>query len=273
MLFGGELCDGKLILGAKYSNSTFANISFLQAKLRHGTFRNCVFVECYFRRTDIRNSSFIGCKFINCNFGHVIIRDCDFRYAEFRGTAPAFSEITHSAPQQANLKHELFDALSRASEDMGNRIDARRYRLAGIEALNKHLSAAVRAESTWYAEHFDVLGRIGAALTLLWHRFNRLLWGHGESAWRLLTSAALAVLAIFPVLFLIFRSGLEVEGAEPKGADFIWLSTSNFLLLDRLSDVTLTSGPTHTVAAVEAIAGVVFAGMFVTLLIRALLRR
>jgi hypothetical protein len=273
LLFASQLCNDEVVPGPTYANCTFANVSFLRTKISHGTFRNCVFIECYFRKSELRGSTFVGCKFINCNFTHITIRDCDFRYAEFRGTTPPFRELVHSAPQQANLRYELFNALSRVAESAGSGEEARRYRLAGIEALDKHLRSAVKADSSWYKEHFDVLGRLGALLRLAWHHVNRVLWGHGESAWRLLASASVTALIVFPVLFVVFQNGVGVPVGEPTAPDYLWVSLSNFLLLDRISDVVLTSWVTQSLSSVEALLGVVFAGMYVTLLVKALLRR
>jgi hypothetical protein len=272
-LFAGQLADDAVIQDPEFANSTFANVSFLRAKVTGGTFRNCVFMECYFRKAEFRETSFVGCKFINCNFTHVSVRDCDFRYAEFRGSAPPFQETLHSAPQQANLRYELFDGLARAAHSAGHAAEARRYKVASIDALDLHLRAAVRGDSAWYREHYDVVGRVQAALRLGWHRVNRLLWGHGESAWRLLSSAAIATLLIFPILFLALQSGVRLPEEQAAASDYLWLSLSNFLLLDRISDAELTTWSTQTLASIEALLGVIFAGMYVTLLVKALLRR
>ena len=273
VLIAGQLADDTAMQRPDFANSTFANVSFLRAKVTGGTFRNCVFIECYFRKGEFRDTTFVGCKFINCNFTHVSIRDCDFRYAEFRGTAPPFQEMLHSAPQQANLRNELFDGLARVAQASGQAAEARRYKAAAIDALDLHLRAAVRGDSAWYREHFDLVGRAQAAFRLGWHHLNRLLWGHGESAWRLLSSAAIAALLVFPILFLAFQSGVKIPDEQAVTSDYLWLSLSNFLLLDRISVAELTAWPTQALAAIEALLGVVFAGMYVTLLVKALLRR
>jgi hypothetical protein len=272
-LLAGQLCDDAELAKPSYANSTFANVSFLRAKVLRGTFRNCVFIECYFRKADLRESSFVGCKFIECNFTHVTIRDCDFRYAEFRGIHPPFSELEHSAPQQANLRYELFSRLAAVAETAGDLHDSRRYRVAAIDAPDNHLRAAVRAESTWYREHFDALARAAALVRLLWHKLNNVLWAHGESAWRLLLSALSLALVAFPVLFILLKSGLADADEKVGSADYLWLSLSNFLLLDRVSSVVLTAWYTRSLSALEALLGVIFAGMYVTLLVKALLRR
>lgn len=48
---------------------------------------------------------------------------------------------------------------------------------------------------------------------------------------------------------------------------------SNFILLDKLSSVPEASTYIRAVSAFEALSGIIFAGLFVTLVVKALLRR
>jgi hypothetical protein len=273
LVIAGDRREHIVIDDAKYSHTTFVSCSFLDSEIKSGQFLDCVFVECYFRRTQFRATAFIGCKFINCNFGHVAIQSCDFKYSEFRGSAPPFSEMRHSAPPEPNLREALFSRMAMAADQAGEREEARAYRLAAISAQNEHLRAAVRSDSKWYREHYDLPRRAGALLTLFWHWFNKYLWGHGESAWRLLLSALIVVGAVFPLLFFFAREGLSDPAGALATGDYFWLSLSNFLLLDRLSEIGLVSTTSRALAAVQALSGIVFAGLYVTLLVKALLRR
>jgi hypothetical protein len=272
-LFAGVRVDGAAIEDARYSHSTFANVSFLNTHVRSGQFLDCVFVECYFRKAELKESKFVGCKFINCNFSHCTLASCDFRYADFRGSGPPYGELKYTAPTEPNLREELFSRLSAAAAASGNLRDARSYRIAAIDAQNDHLLGAVRADSTWYRDHYDMAGRVGALARLFWHYLNRYLWRHGESAWRLFLSAAVIVFLLFPLLLLLNRDGLISDGRAPSLADVLWLSLSSFLLQDRLSAISLTTTSTLAISAIEGFLGVIFAGMYVTLLVKALLRR
>jgi prepilin-type processing-associated H-X9-DG protein len=271
LLFASQMADREEIDGANYSNSTFANVSFLDGHIRSGTFRNCVFAECYFRRASIRNTTFVGCKFINCNFSHVTVRTSDFRYAEFRGSHPPYAEFRYSAPSEPNLRAELFARISLAAIASGDVVESRKYRLAALDARKEHLKAALASSSTWYSEHYPLSKKLLVAGSLFWHYLNRLLWRHGESAWRLLACTLLLIIGILPCLYWIF--GNEFTPPVDRIAETMWLSVSNFLSIDRLSNVVPSSGLTRALCAVEALSGVIFGGLFVTVLVKALLRR
>lgn len=251
----------------KFSHSTFVNVSFLNTAVGSTEFLDCTFIQCYFRGAQLEGSSFVGCKFIDSTFHKAKVSTCNFRYATFRRSVIPYSELQFSAPPEPNLRHALFTDLSRAALEVGDEDNARRYRLAAIEAQNEHLRAAVKHKSKWYTEHFPWDRRIGAALELVWHFINKLLWRHGESAPRLLASGLVVSLLVFPVLFAI---------RPPAGAswgDLVWLSLSNILSLDRLSEIESTTGYVRALSAVEGLVGIAFAGLIVTLILKALLRR
>lgn len=267
-LFASERLDGTDVVGRQISHSTFVNLSFLDGKIQHSKFINCIFVNCYFRKAEINASAFVGCRFIDCNFDFSTIRNSDFKYAKFQRSVLPYRDMQFSAPSEPNLRRDLFHELSRSADSIGDVEGARAYRLAAISATNVHLWAGVKAQSTWYAEHFPIERRLSAGLTLVWHYVNRVLWQHGESAWRLLRSALIAVVGLFPLLLFMGR-----DNSSGSFGEAIWLSASNFLLLDRLSDLPADSTYLRIVCAAEALSGIVFAGLFVTLVVKALLRR
>lgn len=269
-VFASERLDATDLSGRQISHSTFVNLSFLEGKIQHSKFVNCIFIDCYFRKAEINASAFVGCRFVDCNFDFSTIRNSDFKYSKFRRTVLPFRDMQFSAPSEPNLRRDLFHELSRSADGVGDVDSARSYRLAAIEATNLHLWAGVKAQSTWYAEHFPIDRRISAGLTLIWHYVNRALWQHGESAWRLLRSALIAVFGLFPLLLF---AGRGAAGSHVGYGESMWLSASNFLLLDRLSDVGVGSTYLRVVSATEALSGIVFAGLFVTLVVKALLRR
>jgi hypothetical protein len=247
------------------------NISFLNAQLVSAKFVDCIFVECYFRKSQLRDSTFIGCRFIDCNFDFADLSSCDFRYSKFRGSVLAYDELRYSAPSEPNLRRDLFFDLSRAASALGNDNEARSYRLAAIDAANENLRGAVLAKSAYYKEHYPLDRRAGAFLTLVWHQLNRWLWRHGESAWRLLSVALLAAFGLFPLLLFLGRGG--TGRAHVDYGDAIWMSVSNFLSVDRVSDLPADSAYLQAASAAEGLLGVVFAGLYVTLVVKALLRR
>ncbi|MEV4261649.1 pentapeptide repeat-containing protein [Kribbella sp. NPDC049584] len=265
LLFASQFADGNRIKNAKYAHCTFAHISFKGVELTNSSFLNCVFVGCYFRDAMFSASHFVGCRFIDCNFKDVKLRASDFRYAQFRGCYLPSPELLLSAPGEPNLQMTLFAELSRAADSLGDQGEAREYKLASIRATNAHLRAAVKAKNSWYEAHYPLGRRIDAMGTLGWHTLNRVLWKHGESAWRLLIIATVVALVLFP---LAFKVAVDLPFGEA-----VWLSLSNFLSLDRLSSAQTTTTTARILSTLEGLSGVLFAGMYVTLLLKALLRR
>jgi hypothetical protein len=260
--------DGQDVAEAQYEHSTFVNVSFKRCRISRSSFRNCTFIDCYFRQADLDTSSFVGCTFINCRFPKVIVRGSDFSYAEFRGCHIDFSLMQFSLPQEPNVLLPLAENLGREAEAVGLAADARRYRLRALVARRDHLRATVFAESDWYRKKFDPVDRVWAALQIAWYYLNSALWRHGESATRLLLVGLTLILVVFPLLLV----SAAADGSLAWGSA-TWLSLSNFLLLDRLSNVSAVTGLTAALSALEAALGIIFAAMFVSLLIKALLRR
>jgi hypothetical protein len=169
------------------------------------------------------------------------------------------------------LRAELFARISLAAVASGDVAEARRYRLAAVDAHKEHLRAALTSTSTWYVEHYPLSKKLLVAGSLFWHYLNRLLWRHGESAWRLLVCTLVLIIGILPCLYWLF--GSEFSRPLDGFTEAMWLSVSNFLSIDRLSDLAPSSGLTRALCAIEALSGVIFGGLFITVLVKALLRR
>ncbi len=265
--FASARLDGQELVDAEYRHCTFINVSFKSAKLTRSRFIDCIFVDCYFRQSDLRQSSFTGCRFVDCLFSKVAIVASDFRYARFRGCHPSFADFSTSMPIEPNLRIEVAEQCAIAAEQAGDVGDARRYRLAVIEARNLHLRAAVAGETQWYRDHFDTIARLSAVAELAWHRLNRALWLHGESARRLLGSLLLFLLVLFPVINYI------ALGPGNPLSEVFWWGVGNFLSLDLVDLAGEATGGALVAASMEAAIGVLFFGLFVTVLIKRLSKR
>lgn len=265
-----ELDDIKVQQG-EYSHCSFINVGFLGARLESCRFRQCIFVNCYFRKATLSSSAFVGCTFIDCNFnGTKVDGRCDFRYVRLRGCFLPYAEFELAMPSEPNLKEKLAQENSVAAAHLGNVAEARLYRLLALEARRQHLERAVKAESAYYATHFDTIGRIVSAFQLAWFYLNRILWKHGESAARLVWVSLIMVLAVSPMMLALFGG---LPKTETSWSALIWLSVSAFLSIDRLSSTIPTTAPGRTIVAIDAALGVIFIGLYLSVLVKALLRR
>jgi hypothetical protein len=272
-LFASQRLDGEHLDGSAFEHCTFANISFKEAELHGGRFVDCTFVDCYFRKTIIKDCSFSASRFVDCEFPKVEIQSCDLRYVRFRGCCVDYSEVDLSMPSEPNLCQAVASNLAREAEALGQSRMARKFRLRAIRADEQNLRAAVAGSSSWYREHYRGGARVRALWSLGRSYLNRVLWGYGESTWKLVLNTAVVALVVFPLAFLVLRGGLQASSGAIGWWGAVTLSFDNLLPVGNLSRITVVSPVCQALASFEAVVGVVFAGLFVTLLFRWIVRR
>lgn len=274
-IFAAKRLDGQSLGGYEIVHSTFANISFLTAKISKCRFKDCVFVGCYFRRTELENVEFEACKFLSCDFANVSISGCDFRHSRFAGCFISFAKLSLSLPQEPNLRQEICKNLAIEAAKSGFQREARKYRMAEIRAHEKDLKSAMLGTSDWYKKHYDTLGRIGAGFRLFGSKINGYVWGYGEKASKLLVNFALLAFVVFPLLFYLFRGGLRrVDQTEITFSDYILLSLQNTLRPSILNQtIQVVSGGARWIALLESFLGILLAGLLVSYLFRWIIRR
>ncbi|PLW83916.1 hypothetical protein CWI75_00715 [Kineobactrum sediminis] len=273
LLFAAERLDGKVLEAVEFAHCTFANVSFKEAQLKQCKFVNCAFLNCYFRKTSIQGSAFLGCKFIACEFPKATVHSSDFKYSKFSQCRIAFDELEHSLPREPNLREELCHDLSIASDALGDNRDARRYRLKAIEARTEHLKAAVLGRSTWYETHYAGLRKAKAFSDLVGHWLNGFVWGHGEKWWVLLRNLFILAFVVFPSILWFVRTGLTRGGEVLTLWEVIWLSVTTIIPVDGVTDaVQATSLMARLALVAEGFVGIVAAGLFVALFVRAIVK-
>ena len=271
---GGQRLDGQTILDADYKHCTFANHSFLKAKILNGVFLNCVFIGCYFRRAELQNTRFMGCRFIDCNFSNISLKSCDFKYSVFHGCQLPFDEFVHCLPSEHNLREEITRNLTIESSKLGLAREARSYRMEEIQAHEKHLLAAVKGNSDWYQKHYDSLRRIGALRQLLLSLLNRWLWGYGQRAWVLVRNLLLVSVVIFPILFYLLRDELKhVSGRAPGFMEIILFSFENVIPVGGISNVVAVGNVARLFVGIESILSVIAIALFASYIFRWSLHR
>jgi len=272
--FAAQRHDETVIKSPRYEHCTFANLSFKGAKFKSGTFIDCIFIGCYFRRAELTDCHFIGCRFFDCNFNHIALKSCDFRFSVFRRCHVAYSELEYSLPREPNLREELARNLSVESSRLGLSKEARRYRIAEIRAHEEHLRAAILGKSQWYKDHFDGLGRFQAFLEWMLSLLNRWLWGYGEHAGVLVRNLIVLAFFVFPILFHIFKDQLSHTSERPiEILDPLFFSLENVIPAGVVSGIVATGSTTRFLAGLESLFGVVAIALFAAYVFRWSLHR
>lgn len=273
-LYSAQRLDGKTISAVIFEHCTFANISFKQATLERCRFVNCAFVDCYFRHTKLVNCAFEGCKFVESDFDAPEFIDCTFAFIEFRRCFIPFKSFKHALPIDPGHRHRLADELAREAGKAGELRDARGYRLIGEDAYERHLANLVWASGgAYYEKRRPSRERFEAALEWLTRKFNRHLWGYGERGTILARSFLIVGVIIFPVLFRLLSQGdLSHRGKELSVTEYVLFSFDNLLAATGFSEVSV-DGMTRWLVGLEVFAGLVFIGLFISLVFNWIRRR
>lgn len=274
-LFQADRVDEQVFEGAHFSHCTFANVSFMKAKLLSCTFENCTFIDCYFRRTVIDSSRLLGCKFVTCDFPKTTFRQVTFVYPQFRACSIPFDDVDASLPTQPNLRRNMADNLAREAEAAGTTRDARMYRLRAHEALERYLWNGATGADQWSRDHFPGLAdRSLAGLRVVGRWLNRFLWGYGERGWVLARNAVVLAAVFFPAMFYLLRDDLSQQNGGTVGtASYFLLSLDNLLNRTGFSGVEPTTALARAVVGFEVLVGLAIIGLGIALLLRWITRR
>lgn len=268
VLFIDQRFEGKELRGVSFRQCTFANVSFKGSRLIDCHFSACVFEGCYFRGAKLKECHFPASRFIACEFTKANVYACGLGTTRFQRTAPRFSILEASLPGEANLRRDLCQNLASEAAAFGFERDARRYRLESIRANEQALWRGFLWADAYSENHYPGFERLMALIAYLFSRLNGALWGHGEYIRRLLGNLAV-VIATGTILLFLLKQHLE-------GPSSIWdclaLAVASVLNNTGAVKTQATDGATVVVLALSA-SGLLFLGLFVTYMFRAVTRR
>lgn len=271
-LFIDQRFEREQLEGVTFEQCTFANVSFKETTIKDCRFFACVFERCYFRRSTLENCRFPASRFLSCEFIRPALRDCEFGHTRFERCYPPYEELRAHLPGEDNLRATLTANLANEAESLGDRREARAYRLESLRAGQRDLGAAARGATSWYREHYDTLGRINAAWQLALNWVNGALWGYGERAHRLLVNLFVAAAVIWPILYLLTGDHVRAGGQRAGYPDALALSVGSLLNSPGASGVSY-DGVARVLVLAETAVGFVVLGLFVTYLLRWITRR
>lgn len=269
--FINQRFDGQALAGVRFEHCTFANVSFLNARLSDCHFSNCVFERCYFRKTKLTECHFPASRFVACEFAKPTIFACGFQHTRFERSVPSFNTMESNLPGEPNLCRDLCANLASEAAVLGKEREARSYRLEAIRMHEEALRRGYRWSDAYSRDHFPELQRVTAFVRLSGSKVNGWIWGHGEYLRRLLASLFVLAVVIGPALLYSARGHLHSDDPISLG-DCFALSIGSVLGNSSAAGVTATGVGLAVVLALTAM-GLLFLGLFVTYVFRAVTRR
>jgi hypothetical protein len=199
------------------------------------------------------------------------IRTTDLKfYNSFKGCMIPFDRLSESLPGEGNLRAHLCQNLAVEARIAGAYKDSEKYQQAAARGLEEHLSLAFRHASPFHSEKYRGSERFNAFLEWLGSRFRGAFWGYRRSYLVILRNWLIITLLVFPFIFFLLRDQLAPNN---KLADYVLASLANMLPGEGISNVKFTGVAAQLFAFLEVLLGLVFIGLVITLLFRAVFDR
>jgi hypothetical protein len=270
-LFASQRLDNQTFENKAFKHCTFANISFKDSKFKDVRFEDCVFIECYFRNSQIKNCFFAACRFIDCNMTKIDIRTTDLKYYNsFQGCMVPFNELSESLPSEGNLRAHLCQNLAAEARIAGAYADSEKYQQEGARGMRRHLYAVFTHSSEFHREKYQTSERIGAFFQWLGIHFRSIFWGYRRSYLVVLRNWLVVTLVLFPIIFKFLGDQLR---PNDSWTDRVLASLGNMLPGEGISNVEYLGVGAQLWAFTEVLIGLIFIGLVITLLFRAVYER
>jgi hypothetical protein len=246
----GQTFEGHELVRVYAAKKVFTDVSFKKTIISACYLRNCTFIRCDFTGAHLKETNFRGAKF----------SDCDFRYTTWEKSYLEGDFLKSCLPSEENLARDLVRSLRVNFTQIGN-YDAVN-EAAGIEVrlTGSHLYNAAYSRQSYYRTKYHGLERAKHALRHAGWKLLDLLWGNGESIFRVLLSSLLVILLASLWLYAKASGKTEFSDAARASALQFWGVTS------------LPSADTD-IALALVVSRLVLFGLFMAILIKRLSRR
>ncbi|WP_422507093.1 pentapeptide repeat-containing protein [Stenotrophomonas sp. GZD-301] len=226
-----ELKDKKFI--SSVSNAQQTNVQFVRLIAKGISFTNvdfsyCAFDACYLRNCRFDSCNFTGCRFIGTNLHGSSFSGCNFQYAIFERTDIDNDVLSTGCPNGENLKIRFARTLRMNYQQLGDAESVNKAIKVELAATEEHLLKAWRSGEAYYRRKYRSWKRVEQFLR--WSNFKLLdlVWGNGESTWKL--ARAVFVIFFLMTLFDVFtyrdRSLVSSYWSAFLSAPQVFLGTS-----------------------------------------------
>lgn len=243
-----------LVAGHDFKKTRFRFVAAKQTHFRQVSFMFCVFEDCYFRDCRFEDCDFTGAVFRNSTLRGSTFDGSKFSYCRFSHTLVGHAILARNMPGLENVALELARSLRVNFAQLGDSVGVNMAVSAELDATRVHLYKAAWSSEAYYRKKHLGWGRVLAIVEYAWFRVQDMIWGHGESLWKLgrFLVCGYAVLVV----------ALSCRGAQ-EGSAFreAWMMLWG------------VGGGSLLVASVAVAFRTVALGLFVTVLVRRFSRR
>lgn len=165
-------------------SKTFVDVSFKQAELSQCYFRNCRFIRC----------DFTGANISRCNFRGSQYEECKFHYTTWEHTHLDEEFLDNCLPSEENLARDLVRTLRVNFGHIGNYSAVNKAASIEVALTGQHLFNAAYSKQSYYRSKYKGWNRVVNCVRHMQWKALDLLWGNGESLFRVLVCGIFFVL-------------------------------------------------------------------------------
>jgi len=228
----------------------FTNVDFSQSSMNACYFRNCRFIRC----------NFTGASFKDCYLKGASFPESILKYTTFSSSHIDSSILDKSLPAEENLARDFVRALRVNFSQIGNYEAVNKAASIEVQLTGTHLYKAAYSREAYYRgkEKYSGVGRLKAIFSHAKWKFLDLLWGNGESLWKIVISS---------LMFVIFMSFI-ISLFNPVG-----FRESIFPVFNQFWGITPNITVTTTYALILTIFRLLFFSLFISVLVKRLAKR
>lgn len=247
----------------KFINKLFERLVALKVEFKNVGFRYCIFDAAYLRNCTFKDCDFTGCRFINSNLVGCSFDGCKFDYASFDKTHVDNDILDVGCPGPENLKLKFARSLRMNYQQIGDAKSANKAISIELQATEEHLCKAWKSKESYYRQKYKGLDRVKTFGEWLEFKLLDLIWGNGESTWKLFRAV---------LMVLLFLTGIHVIGFDDPSLvksyiDTLLISPQLFLGVLKPPEY-----PTYYITVIFLIRLIMF-GFFMSIIIKRLNRR
>lgn len=261
-----KISDKKIdspVIDNKFINKLFERLVALKVEFKKVDFRYCIFDAAYLRNCSFEECDFTGCRFINCNLAGCSFNGCKFDYASFDKSYIDNDILDVGCPGPENLKLKFARSLRMNYQQVGDAKSANKAISIELQATEDHLHKAWNSKESYYRKKYKGFDRLKVFGEWVEFKLLDLIWGNGESSWKLFRAVLVVLLVI---------AGIHVIGF---GNPSLVGSYVNALLMSPqvfLGVVSPAAYPESYVTAIFLIRLIMF-GFFMSIIIKRFNRR
>ena len=188
--------------GDSYSNHLFIRLVATKKIFANVDFKYSFFETCYLRDCQFDSCDFTGCRFLATNLHGSSFLGCKFDYASFERTLVDNDILDSGCPGHENLKMRFARGLRMNYQLLGDAVSANKAMGVELQASEVHLYKAWHSNESYYRKKYAEWKRAKAFFEWVKFKALDLVWGNGESTYKLIraTLAALIVISLYDVL-------------------------------------------------------------------------